>query len=272
MILIAILILFSAGFGDVSFRGDWEHGLTGKSNWQSLQIVDSSRLKIENYNIRQGCYAVRIEVRPGDDPIKSSGERAEVSKMTDSLGNPISEDESSGIKYYAFSFLLDTNWKVPEPDTDGAWAILAQLHGPSLFAAPPAFAVSVFNGLKIQLTSGDLDSSSKRLKSKYYSLSDSSLNMGKWVDVAIRIKYAKDFTGGVTVWRRNQGEQDYRQCLDVQNVPTLQYMSSVSACVGPHYWKHGLYRSKQKTITNILYLDGFVRGDSFDDITKCNCK
>jgi hypothetical protein len=38
--------------------------------------------------------------------------------------------------------------------------------------------------------------------------------------------------------------------------------------VGPHYWKHGLYRSKQAAITNVLWLDGLTRGDSFEAVVR----
>jgi lysophospholipase L1-like esterase len=251
----------------VTFSGDWEDGLTGEGNWLLTQIVASDRFQRVTEPVRQGQYAVRIEVRPGDDPIDSSGERAEVSIMTDRNGNAIHESESSGTQYYAFSVRLDPDWEIPESGDSGTWAIIFQLHGPNDLNTSPSFAVDIENQLEVSLHSGDLDSDENSLQWQSYPLSDSSLNQGEWIDLVFKVKFATDFTGSVVVWRRNEGEHSFRQVLSLQNVPTLQYKSSEGP-VGDHYWKHGLYRNEQSTITNILWLDGLSRGDSFDAVVR----
>ena len=95
------------------------------------------------------------------------------------------------------------------------------------------------------------------------------LNPGKWVDLVIKIKFAKDFTGAVAVWRRDEGQANFKQVVSLENVPTLQYRSSQGP-VCMHYWKHGLYRSKQISITNVLWLAGLTRGDSLADVVRAS--
>ncbi len=185
--------------------------------------------------------------------------------MTDANGAPICETEASGTRYYAFSVRLDPGWQTPIPDKTGKWAVVFQLHGPDALKTAPSFAVSVLDRFSIAIHSGDLDSRTNSLQWKSYEFSDSALTPGKWVDLVIRIKFAKDFTGAVTVWRRNEGQSDFAEVVSIANIPTLQYRSGMGD-VGGHYWKHGLYRSKQTTITNVLWLDGLTRGDSFDDV------
>jgi hypothetical protein len=261
---LALTISVSAA---VTFSGNWENGITGNGNWKYTQVVSNDRLQRVTSPVRQGTYSARVEVRPGDDPISSSGNRAEVLVMTKADGTAISETESSGTQYYAFSFRLDSTWQAPAADANGAWAIVFQLHGPDVLAASPSVDVSVQKKLAIGLHSGDLDSTTKSLRWKSYPLSDSSLNIGHWVDLVLKITFAKDFTGSVTVWRRNEGQSAFNQVLLVNNVPTLQYKSSLGS-VGTHYWKHGFYCSKQTSITNILWLDGLVRGDTYDDVVN----
>jgi hypothetical protein len=251
----------------VTFSGDWEKGITGNGNWKYIQTVAADRFQRVTSPVRQGQYAARVEVRPGDDPISSSGERSEVLIMSNTAGTAINENEASGTQFYAFSVRLDSAWQAPAADANGAWAIIFQLHGPDVLAASPSVAVSVQNRFSIDLHSGDLDSVNKSLRWKSYPLTSSGLNLGHWVDLVLQIKFAKDFTGSVTVWRRDEGQANFAQVLSLINVPTLQYKSSLGG-VGNHYWKHGFYRSKQTTITNILWLDGLTRGDTYDDVVK----
>ena len=266
-ILIPLVLLAFTGSGNaysqISFTGNWESGITGKGTWGASQIVAADRFQRVMSPVRQGLYSARVEVRPGDDPINSTGNRSEVLHMTNSSGTRFYETESSGTQYYAFSFMLDASWQTPS-NVNGAWAIIFQLHGPDDLKASPSFAVSIYKNLNIAINGGDLDNPSKSV-SRSYPLTESTLNIGHWVDLVIKIKFAQDFNGAVEVWRRNEGEMDFKQVLTVDNIPTLQYKSSLGG-VGNHYWKHGLYCSKQTAITNFLWLDGMVRGNTYHDV------
>jgi hypothetical protein len=252
--------------GAVSFRGDWETAITGPGTWKNRQTVRPDSIERVTDIVRQGAYAARFEVRPGDDPIHSSGERAEVLGMVDPDGKPLRESAASGTQFYAFSVRLAPDWQAPAATNHNDWAIVFQLHGPDDLKASPSIAVSVQDQLGISLYGGDLDARDRSIRS-HNPLSDSSLNPGHWIDLVLKVHYAADFTGTVDVWRRDEGGAEFAKVLELRNVPTLQYRSS-QGDVKPHYWKHGLYRSKQTTITNVLWLDGLTRGDSFEAVVK----
>ena len=248
----------------ISFSNNWNQGITGSGLWGNVHIVDNDRYQRVTSPIRYSNYSVRVEVRPGDDPIHSSGERAEALIMTDADGNPINENGSSGTQYYAFSVQFDTSWQPPEEGDTAPWGIIFQLHGPDILGESPSFAIDATDKLGIELTSGDLDSPSESYRT-YQQFSDSSLNIGHWVDFVVKIKFAKDFTGSVDVWRRNEGNIQFIKVLSINNIPTLQYRSSQGG-VDDHYWKYGYYRSKQTTITSLLFLGGMTRGTTFDNV------
>ncbi len=258
--------LISAADG-VSFSGDWETALTGPGTWRSKQIVAPDRFQRVTDIVRQGKYAARIEVRPGDDPIHSSGERAEVLVMTDKDGKPFFENESSGTQFYAFSVRLAPDWKPPAAENGNDWAIVFQLHGPDDLRTSPSVAVSVQDRFSIHLHGGDLDDRERAIWHKAFPFTDSRLAPGKWVDLVLKIQFAKDFNGTVDVWRRDEGQTEFTKTLEIRDVPTLQYKTSLGG-VKPHYWKHGFYRSKQTTVTNVLWLDGLTRGDSFEAVVQ----
>ena len=256
-----------AALPDISFSGDWEQGLTGFGNWRYIDKWASGRFQRVTDPVRQGQYAVRVEVRPGDDPIDSSGERAEVHVMTDVNDNRIDENESSGTQYYAFSVRLAPDWHPIDPDVGDPWGIVFQLHGPDSLGDSPSFCVQVLDQFYIMLHSGDLDSQEDSLQGEFYPLSPGALNPGHWIDFVIQIEFARDFTGSVHVWRRDEGQPDFTPALALDNVPTLQYRSSQGG-VGDHYWKHGFYRSEQDTSTHVLWLDGLTRGGTFASVVQ----
>ena len=250
--------------GDISFSCGWENAITGPGCWAGLQIMAADRFQRVTSPVRKGAYSARVEVRPGDDPINSGGERAEAVSMEDKNGNQINESESSGIQYYAMSIYLPSDWTPPLPDTHGLiWGLALQLHGPDVLDASPAFGLEVRNRFSLDMEVGDVTRSSPY---GFYEFSDGSLNLGHWTDFVIRIKYAKDATGSVDIWRRNEGATAFTNVLSVANTPTLQYSPNINGgVIGNHYWKTGYYRDAN-SVTDVLYLDGITRGTSFDSV------
>lgn len=255
----------------ISFLGGWDQGvILGPGAWDSSQWMASDRFQLVTAPVRKGSYAIRVEVRPGDDPINSSGERAEVRNMRDLAGISMWENESSNTQYYATSVYLPADWRPPAGSVDGSiWGTFLQLHGPDVNHASPVFELGALNRFYLATEVGDLDycpSDPSRCINKMYSFSDGSLNLGHWTDFVIRIHFAKSYTGTVDIWRRNEGQTSFTNVLSLSNVPTLQFRSSVNGgAVGDHYWKTGFYRSPE-TFTNVLWIDGPVRGDSFDAV------
>jgi hypothetical protein len=61
--------------------------------------------------------AVRVEVRPGDDPLAlgANSERAEVLTMQNASGN-LNETAASGTEYYATSYFFRVSADLSGPD------------------------------------------------------------------------------------------------------------------------------------------------------------
>jgi hypothetical protein len=263
---------------NISFLCDWEQALLAKGCWGELHAGANDRYTRVTSPVREGKYAVRVEVRPGDDPFDCAGcgERAEVSYMLDEQGRDIFENERSGVKFYAFSVMLDENWVTPEVSDDGLWGVIFQLHGPDELEASQSIALDVtgsepgvHEGFNIILHGGDLDNQDNSLQWESYALSQADLNKGHWVDFIIKIRFAADFSGAVDVWRRDEGANVFAHVLALRDVPTLQYRSSINGgAVGEHYWQHGLYRPKQQHLVNVLWLDRFAGGSRFADMLK----
>jgi hypothetical protein len=265
---------------EVTFANGYENGVAYQypdpvNNWRINLAQDDTRLTAVTSPRRKGRYALRVEVRPGDS-LGQSGERAEVARMYGFYGTELVENESSGIQFYGFSVMLPTDWKTT-PDPDGKyWAIILQLHNPDGLTTPsgegvsPALAFEVrsfgenADRFSLDMTTGDLARSDSI--HNFYDFSDGSLNLGKWTDFVLKIKYAKDATGSVDVWRRNEGSIVFTNVLSISNVPTLGYDSTVGGgIVGDHYWSTGFYRNAT-SLTNVLYLDGMTRGIDFNAV------
>lgn len=260
----------------VSFPGGFETGLTSsKLDWGHAERAAADRLQRVTSVTRKGKYALRVEVRPGDQAVNDAGrilptgETAQLLILLDSKGQRIDENERSGTKYFAFSVRLDTAWKSPGPDVTGrgSWSIIWELHGPvgpPYTGVSPAFAFYARDRFSVAVNGGNIDD---RQNLRNYELSNSLLNAGNWVDFVVKITFAATSAGEVVVWRRDEGQADFGQVLSIAT-PTLHYKTSTG--VLDHYWKAGLYRGKQPQggVTSVLWLDGFTRADTFEEAKR----
>jgi hypothetical protein len=229
-----------------TFAGDWETG--DQSQWTGLQYrtggVAEDQFVVLSSPLRQGSYAARFTVRPGDRFGSTSGERAEVYWA--------GSDESEGEEYwYSWSTLFPETWAEPRN-----WGIFLQWHsylpspGPVLFNARA-------NTAEVSVNAGPLEPSGTNgsFRQKYPLLA--SLNKGLWNDFIARIRWSVT-DGAITVWHRVEGASDYVKRVDVSGIPTLHASGSY---VSPNYVKMGLYRDVD-TKTNVVYHDGFRRWQS----------
>jgi len=90
--------------------------------------------------------------------------------------------------------------------------------------------------------------------------------LDRWVEFVLKITFSITANGSVTLWRRNEGEQYFRQSIDIQNVPTLQTVPNTP--VGNHYWKQGFYRDKDPHRVDQFLMGPMVRAGSFSDVEK----
>lgn len=228
--------------------GDWESGLTGAGAYRNIQAASSYSFQRVTSPVRQGKYAARIELRQGDSPSGSSSSRSELAHSIDTNGTEVYPKNGETL-YYAFSVRIDPSWPVPDD-----WGIIMQLHS---FSGSPPFAFNAEDKFGITLNGGNTCSANNFKKIAF---SDGSLNKGKWTDFAMKIKWSSSNTGAITVWRRNEGETQFRQIANVSGVANLK------SCVSAHYWKTGLYRGPNSKGTNIYYMDALTWGDSYDAV------
>ncbi len=222
--------------------------------WDEILQMESGRLEVVNDIVRSGSSAARFEVHPGD--LVKNGERCEVITMRVTGNTYIIENEGSGTQWYAFSVRLGTDWTPP------VWGICLQLHAPAVDLAPPAISVRMTDKFYLTLCSGDIDVAQNSIFQKDYAFSNGDLSLGNWVDFALKIKYAADFTGEVEVWRRDTPTGAFTRVLNLAGVPTLQYRSSLGG-VGDHGWSQGIYRYPSD-FTSVVWMDCLTRATDFD--------
>ena len=126
------------------FVGDWETG--DRSQWDRLQHktggVESDQFAIVQDPVRQGAFAARFTVRPGD-VFNSGGERSEVVKYS---------WEGEGDDYwYQWSTLFPTDWKAPS-----YFGIFLQFHSGLPYSPPIAFDARA-NTAQLELNTGVVD-------------------------------------------------------------------------------------------------------------------
>lgn len=252
------------------FKGDFENHILvnpkGTNCWKrttaKLQPNDH-RWRLDSTHVRQGNYSMRIELRPGDTAVNPS-DRAEIVGNRDSRGKDVYINDKSGTQYFAFSIRLDKNWVPPVMARKPSQyhGTFLQLHKVNFkVVSGPPFTLDVTDKFRVTTSTGNVY---KPIR-KVYTLSDSALTPGKWVDFVVKIKYAIDRSGEISVWRRNRGQSNFHQVLSVKKVITLLYLATDTGKFAfDNVWHTGYYRDRQKTdgtgITNILWLDGFTIG------------
>jgi hypothetical protein len=232
---------------DPVFKGDWETGTWAP--WTNLQTViggDVSRqFALVHSPLRQGSYAARFTVNPGDVYNGTSGERSEVIWSD--------EKEVEGSDYwYAWSTMFAADWVSPD------WGIFLQWHSDLPFVPPLAFTVFGEHVVLSTNTGVMGDGVDRR---RYYTLL-TSLDRGAWHDFVMHVHWSGT-NGSMAVWHRLGGTGSFVKVLDVA-APTLQTQNGV---VSPNYQKEGLYRSPG-AFADTLYQDGYVRGSSVTDVSS----
>jgi hypothetical protein len=232
-----------------SFSGDWETGDASQwtSNHWNRNAPLSDQFQIVTDPVRQGTYAAKFTVRPGDQFGSTSGERSEVVWAN-------SNDGEGKEYWYRWSTLFPTDWSEPKN-----WGIFIQWH--SFNYTPPAVALTAReDSAYLNLNAGPLSDPCCGGNTRRRWLVLPTLSKGLWNDFIAHIKWTSGNDGYITLWHRVEGQDTYAKVLDTSGFPTLQ---SDNGTVVPNYLVLGLYRDVD-TITNTLYQDGFERWASAD--------
>jgi hypothetical protein len=239
-----------AAGADVSFLTDWARIPAG-GGFNRTQIMDPCRIHPDGQTAHS-MPAVRVEVRPGDDPLAlgANSERAEVLTMQNASGT-IQETAASGTQYYATSYFFPTTWDGTFlRGNSNSWSFVMQFHGTGS-ALPGGLTAGrhTVGGPQIYQLQG---------VGQTYDLSNGTISLGRWTDFVFVYAWAATATGHITVFRRDQGQPKFTQVLDVANVVTMP------SATESYYWKQGLYRGGDVgTRIDVFWMGPTARAASF---------
>jgi hypothetical protein len=203
--------------------------------WTAVQALPG-RASVVRRPVTQGRFAARFVVRPGDDPINSSGERSEVLATT---------GETEGVEsWWSWATLFPRTFRANE----GAWNVFTQWHHTGPTCPPPlSFVVSKegpTSRLVLRVRGGSLPSDCEPAWQRDWTLG--GLRRGRWYRFRFHVRWSADAGNGfVEVWVNG------RRRVPRTSAPTLYPGQGV-------YVKQGFYRGPGST-SSVVFHDGMRR-------------
>ncbi len=232
------------------YYADFETG--DRSQWDDACIVQSNRFQIVTSPVRQGSYAAKFVVNPGDECWSSGNERTELALYENKYVHESEGDEY----YYGWSTLFPDDWT-----TVSAWGLFMQWHTPITGARPAlSLYVNSNDGIFVGMCTGTTSSGCATTKDIEII---NRLTKGKWNDFIVHVKWSSYSSGIVEIWHRLEGQTDYEKIFTLNNVPTLQTNSGYDTYISAK--QQGLYRSSTSK-TQTLYQDGLRIGKTFESV------
>ena len=218
----------------ITWIGDFETG--NLNQWDRLQRVAEDRITVVTDPVAQGRYAVRFEVRQGDNPLlRHTGDRAElVRRAWEGEG-----DE----RVYQWDTLFPLGFpKVLAGAGDPyPFQLFGQWHHEGLTGTPPVYFLAF--GDRIGLATHALGSTGEYHAGPIHW--QAPMDRGKWHHFKLHVRWsANPARGALELWH------DGKLVLPLAHVATLQPGQR-------NYWKVGLYRSRRIQAPGIVYQDGF---------------
>jgi hypothetical protein len=236
--VVAASLVFAAATrgSDASvWRGDFETG--DLSQWDGSQSVGTGRISLEQSIVRQGRYAARFEVKPGDHWAGLvGGERAEVLK---GLG------ETSGHEsYWAWSTYFPASFV---SDHDAGFQMFTQWHS-SANDNNSGISFQVHQERLVVRFGGGVHTDG----TVWRQFDLGPLIRSVWQDFIVHVRWGSSDDGFIDVWRNGK--------------------LVVSHAIGPNigiglgtYVKQGFYRPPEKWPT-VVYQDAMRYGTSLDQV------
>lgn len=232
--------------------GNWECGTpNGWSPWGGIRKHDDESFRRITFETRQGNFAGRFQVDPGDVPPNTGGaERAEVYGLP---GATMTEGDSA---YYAFSIQFGNKWQ----QVTGSSIIVAQWRANNLgTVGSPPLALFVpsetADRLRLQQRAGDCSTLPCSYDKGHTVMTGDQFRAtrGLWHDFILYVDWSAT-NGRVKMWHRLEGESEMTHLFDHQNVPTL---NMVRGTIGAVYPKFGIYRTSPQPVSHTLYNDSY---------------
>jgi hypothetical protein len=225
--------------GSPQWSGDFETG--DLSQWRGLQAKDPSRVTLESDVVRQGRFAARFEVRPGDNNVagSGSGERADLL-----IHNSTTEGVEGSEQYWAWSTYFPADFDAPM----GGWNVFVGFHHTGKTGQSPVhFFVDDRKTIKMRVMGGNFEHPVKR----YFTLA--RLTKGRWYDFVFHVKWSSDPRIGFVEVGVNR-----LRIVRRTSIPTLYVGMGV-------YLKQGFYR-RAYAGTSVVIQDGMRRGSTLNEV------
>lgn len=226
-------------------RWDYESG--NFSQWDRMQALPGDAM-IVTAPVRQGRFAAKFTVHPGDDPISSNGERSEA------VASQSQTDGYTGAEaWYGWSTLFPSNFN---PVPDSASNIFIQWHETRNDGCGPPIVLEVATSrtppeIKFRVRGGRLSRDCRPEGDRTWYTVPLALN--RWFDFVLHVKWSPDASVGfVELWVNG------KKVVPKSNLATLYEEQGV-------YLKEGFYRRPYNR-TSTVYHDALRRGMSYSDV------
>lgn len=228
-----MMVLPGMAHASVLWKGDFETGNT--SQWTKEEQVNSNRLLVVSDQVREGAYALRVQVEQGDKPIQASGNRNELVYV----GPEFEPSQAEGAeRVYSWSTLFNEDYP-----SEKTWQVFTQWHHTGLNGSPPV-ELYVY-GEEMRMRVGG---------ERSQDVWSAPLQRGVWNDFVLHVKWSSDpNVGFVELYHNGQ-----------QVVPRTP-MATMFAGDGV-YLKQGLYRNSTIASPGVVYHDGFVVATELTDV------
>ena len=222
--------------GELLFNGDFETGDLSQWDEDRTQSVGPDRLRVVTSPRRQGRYALRVEVRQGDDPIGSGNPRAELLRKDQ-------RDPEGSVRYYAWSTLVSSEYPIDE-----TWQVFLQFKHEGEGSPPVQFGADG-GDLGFSVSGGEVQGWRGPLVPE------------RWYDFVLGAKWSPDASEGwLELWVNGQ------LVLPRRNFPTM-YRDDDGRTL-PNYVKLGYYRSDDIERPGVIYHDAFRVGRTRESVAR----
>ncbi len=273
VILGIVLITAMPTFATVLFNGNFEtadHSQWSDLSW-NLDRPEAEQFEIVTDIVREGTYAARMTVHDGDEFLDTGGERVQ-------LERPDAYNEEEGTEYwYSWSTFFPADWQnlTNAPDD---WLLIADWHATnnadfSEICQPLQIELNGNNQLIATILSGNVtgyDCFNGSGTANYFDqVIVDGLDLGKWNDFVIHVKWTVEDTGVVEIWHKTDDEATFTKVLNQSGIPTRQYVNNKANSDTP-YFILAHYRSEEQAHTSVLYQDAFRQATSLYDLDENN--
>lgn len=244
------------------FSGDYETG--DLSQWNEVRRRATDRIRVVGSPARNGRYAARFEVRPGDLRT-SAGERAEVARHW------AGQEGHGQDYYYSFSMYLPTGWA---QEQDGfripiQWhSVNSQLNGKS---PPPPLAFAFLprrerpngmgqGGLYADMRGGNL--TRPAVTTTKVPVLPLPIRTGIWHDFVVYVYWHRG-QGDLKVWHKTSDQRGFTLRAQINDRPNLYYITSPYSSTSKVFVRQGLFRRTHTTRTNVIHHDAYTQSETF---------